>query len=206
MKKFYVTMFAMLCGVAAMAQNGFSAASIEDAKAGSTVNLEINVAHENEMKAFAFRLEMPTGFKAKGVSKIELGCISETCEEDELYKIMVDNCADGNKQYAGIVTDGEVFQGNSGVAMIIPVDIAATVEEGVYTIKLYKGDVGQKIDVTKGDADYLTCEIPVGVGTKTAINTINAADANAPIYNVAGQQVSKAQKGIFIQNGKKILK
>ena len=42
------------------------------------------------------------------------------------------------------------------------------------------------------------------VGEGTGIIGINADDTNAPVYNVAGQRVSKAQKGIFIQNGKKV--
>ena len=30
-------------------------------------------------------------------------------------------------------------------------------------------------------------------------------DANAPVYNLAGQRVSKNAKGILIQNGKKFI-
>ena len=40
----------------------------------------------------------------------------------------------------------------------------------------------------------------------TGISGINAADENAVIYNVAGQRLSKAVKGINIINGKKVLK
>jgi hypothetical protein len=41
----------------------------------------------------------------------------------------------------------------------------------------------------------------------TGINTIKAAEqnANAPIYNLAGQQVDKSYKGVVIQNGKKMV-
>lgn len=42
----------------------------------------------------------------------------------------------------------------------------------------------------------------------SGINTIKAAeqnDANAPIFNLAGQKVDKSQKGILIQNGKKFV-
>lgn len=41
----------------------------------------------------------------------------------------------------------------------------------------------------------------------TGINeiTVDAADENAPIYNLAGQRVTKATKGILIQNGKKFI-
>lgn len=42
-------------------------------------------------------------------------------------------------------------------------------------------------------------------GGESAINTIKAAEqnANAPIYNLAGQQVDKSYKGVVIQNGTK---
>lgn len=45
-------------------------------------------------------------------------------------------------------------------------------------------------------------------GIATGINEINGAIAtedNAPVFNLAGQRVNKAQKGIYIQNGKKVL-
>ena len=40
----------------------------------------------------------------------------------------------------------------------------------------------------------------------TGINTIKTdADANAPVYNLAGQQVEKSYKGLVIKNGKKVI-
>jgi len=41
----------------------------------------------------------------------------------------------------------------------------------------------------------------------TGINSVKAAeaDANAPIFNLAGQKADKSQKGILIQNGKKFV-
>ena len=41
----------------------------------------------------------------------------------------------------------------------------------------------------------------------TGINNVKAAeaDANAPIFNLAGQKVDKSQKGILIQNGRKFV-
>ena len=40
----------------------------------------------------------------------------------------------------------------------------------------------------------------------TAIKAVEAAQQNGSIYNIAGQRVNKAQKGIYIVNGKKIIK
>ena len=36
----------------------------------------------------------------------------------------------------------------------------------------------------------------------TGISNVKAEDANAPIYNLAGQKVTKDTKGVLIQNGK----
>ena len=41
--------------------------------------------------------------------------------------------------------------------------------------------------------------------TITGISNMKSEQSNAPIYNLAGQRVEKAQKGIFIQNGKKFV-
>ena len=43
-------------------------------------------------------------------------------------------------------------------------------------------------------------------GTSTNINTIKTnTDVNAPVYNLAGQQVEKSYKGLVIKNGKKVI-
>ena len=38
----------------------------------------------------------------------------------------------------------------------------------------------------------------------TGINEIKGLDNNAPVYNLAGQRVSKTQKGVYVQSGKKV--
>lgn len=73
---------------------------------------------------------------------------------------------------------------------------------GVTTIKAFRAYInaqeanGVKFFVNGQPFDY-----------ETAVNGIEAAPAeNGAIYNISGQRVSKAQKGIFIVNGKKIVK
>lgn len=60
---------------------------------------------------------------------------------------------------------------------------------------------------------YLVYAAPAGVkgltfGTATGIATVNGQQStvNRPIYNLQGQRVSEATKGIFIINGKKVIK
>lgn len=43
------------------------------------------------------------------------------------------------------------------------------------------------------------------VGSGVSKVTVDGEDANAPVYNLAGQRVSKDAKGILIQNGKKFV-
>jgi len=43
-------------------------------------------------------------------------------------------------------------------------------------------------------------------GTTTAITAIDVPDADAPFYDLQGRRVSHPRKGIYIQNGKKIIK
>ena len=62
-----------------------------------------------------------------------------------------------------------------------------------FGIQGYEFTPGAKI------ADY-TAKDPTGIQAITAVNSDNP---NAPIYNLAGQQVTKSYKGVVIQNGKK---
>ena len=57
-------------------------------------------------------------------------------------------------------------------------------------------------DAEKGSMPYLYL---LDEGT-SGINTIKAnTDVNAPVYNLAGQQVEKSYKGLVIKNGKKVI-
>ena len=72
---------------------------------------------------------------------------------------------------------------------------------------------GEKIKIgfkyVSTDAAAGTWEIKnfkvTGVATNINGITENAANENAPIYNLAGQRVNKTAKGILIQNGKKFV-
>ena len=78
---------------------------------------------------------------------------------------------------------------------------------------LKKGDkvkiLGQLVNYTKDDTttpEVTTGSQLISVNGQTAgVNVIkdNTADKNAPLYNLAGQRVSKDYKGVVIQNGKK---
>lgn len=76
---------------------------------------------------------------------------------------------------------------------------------------IFNGDGGQtadiKLDVIKGNRNLeyiLNDDWTFSVGS--GIQSVETEKVNGVIYNVAGQRVSKATRGLYIINGKKILK
>ncbi len=92
--------------------------------------------------------------------------------------------------YAPIdVAAGDYFIGNGAIYK----------STGATTIKAFRAYIKAKEEVAG--------EVKLFVdGLETAISEINGAAAeNGAIYNLAGQRVNKAQKGVFIVNGKKVI-
>ena len=83
--------------------------------------------------------------------------------------------------------------------------VAQNVENGNSTINFNTSNMA----VTAVGSSTPTDVVPGAKITEvpTIINTVKeAVNVNAPIYNLAGQKVSKNSKGVLIQNGKKVVK
>lgn len=115
---------------------------------------------------------------------------------------------------AFMIEEGTVAVGGSYFDFVGTYAASTTIAEGDYFIRnnmLYKSAGSTNI---KGTRAYLKAK-SAGVkavlfidGVATCIEAINNGQLtmdNATIYNLAGQRVNKAQKGIFIVNGKKVL-
>ena len=213
MKKFYMTMVAMLCGVAAFAQNTLTVEPIKVETGATSADLVIGLTNADPICAFSFRLALPAGVKTKAAKymsvnedRIDMDWVREYSEDEEAaaldiaYVLAIQNASDGNKQYSLYPNETVAFLGNEGNILTLPLTFT-DLADGVYEIKLYEISISTTGGVSVADAKEIVATLTVG---DTGINSINADDVNAPIYNVAGQRVSKAQKGIFIQNGKKI--
>jgi hypothetical protein len=110
------------------------------------------------------------------------------------------------------IAEGDAKVAGTYVDFVGTYDASTTVKAGDYFIsanKLYKSEGGTTL---KGTRAYIDAKnAPAGVklfigGIETAISEINGEAAeNGAIYNLAGQRVNKAQKGVFIVNGKKVI-
>ena len=203
MKKFYMTMVAMLCGVAAMAQNELYADEVAIEKGETKANLEIKMRNEVEVTAFSFRLGLPEGVTMALNNK---GKKYVTVDEDrmEAHTAVLKVAADGADMISVYDADKAPFYGNDGTVVTVPLAITDEVaaNDVTLTMKVYNISIATPAGVSLDTTEAFDVNLKIGAGT--GINGINAADSKAPIYNVAGQRVSKAQKGVFIQNGKKV--
>ena len=59
--------------------------------------------------------------------------------------------------------------------------------------------------VKTGTADAVVLKVTLTYTVPTGINAINRDAQNTVIYNVNGQKMNKAQKGLNIINGKKVV-
>jgi hypothetical protein len=198
MKKFYMTMVAMLCGVAASAQNELV---VEDMTldAGTTA-AELVVGMNNsddDITALSFILDLPDGVT---LAKNKKDKYYATLDEDRIddHQVAFTDATGGRQMISVYSLNVETFYENAGPIVTLPLVIAG---DAVYTIKLVNISIANTAGVSVAASDETSCTMTVG---DTGINGINALDDNAPVYNVAGQRVSKAQKGVFIQNGKKV--
>ena len=230
MKKFYMTMAALLCGVAAMAQNEIYCEA-ENVLPGETGMVAVCVRNTDPFTRIQIQFtEVPEGITfSKKVKEFEM--VEDRLDIEKAYLAADDDPADPayelNEVFdlkrlsngiimlaaanAGYYEGGNfvniAFLGNDGPVLKIPVTVAESVAEAPYTIK-FNAKIFSTVSDPSEDVQTLVAqegtEFTLTVGAGTGITSINAVDSKAPIYNVAGQRVSKAQKGVFIQNGKKV--
>ena len=209
MKKFYMTMVAMLCGAAAMAQTcTISAEDITATADGKTpfyLELTINESEAGLVNGCGTVLELPEGFSVNQVwnpDDEEWANDLEAPAAKSAHTVMlVVSPSNPNKYTLAVASTGATFKTSTKVLARIGLIAAETMKDGDYEI------VVGPTSFNKGTVSVYPQEafkVKVAVSGGTGINGINAEDSKAPIYNVAGQRVSKAQKGIFIQNGKKV--
>lgn len=193
MKKIFLMMAAFVVSMAASAQNFKMTPSIN----GNAISMSIT--NDVEFTTYGFKLYLPEG--------VTLGTVwDEDAEEDVPAVIKNPNRCKGKH-----IVDCRKTNDGGWSVNIYGASFKLT-EGEVCSVQL----VGEMKGIAKitfinyGDADakaYFQDDMELDL-SGTGIEGIEAAaeNENAPMYNLAGQRVSRVQKGIFIQNGKKVLK
>jgi len=209
MKKIYMTMVALLCSAAAMAQMTLSADNVI-AEAGQTAYLEIKYAEvtPGEFTAAACWVTLPEGFSiAKVWSDDDEDYVpdvtypaSKSAHNVGMLKVAADAAGNDNTYQFSSAHNSATFKTATDVMFKIGIAVPEGTAKGKYPVAITKVNFSDKAAVASYQDDF-SVEIQVG---GDGINSINAEDSKAPVYNLSGQRVSKAQQGVFIQNGKKV--
>jgi hypothetical protein len=183
-------------------------------QAGGMANVEFSIVESEEKAALAeFSLFLPEGIT-----------IAQGYDEDEeeyylLYEanksmlrtgntaphsILITPKTDGSGAIYVLVKndEGKEFKANTGVYLTITLqasdNFAGQVVAEMKEIGLFRLDATQMNSVTEGSF-LITTE---GDG----INNVTLDGNFGNVYNTAGQRVSRTNKGLYIQNGKKVVK
>lgn len=106
------------------------------------------------------------------------------------------NAVNGADRYGAPTADAEITSGTATTVKKYTVNVDAS---ACKSWKATAGTYNISVDLSKMTVTITTAD-PTGI---TGIEATTLADA--PRYNIAGQQVSKSHKGLVIQNGKKML-
>lgn len=202
MRKILLMAAAALLSVAAKAENTAKlyASNVENAEAGKTTTLTINMENNFDVAGFSFQVYLPEGVKIARNSHIQ---ITER-DAEEAFQSNIMNTQDGAKQISYVNPDGGALDGNDGAIVDITLTVDASIATGVYDIKIANISFTDKDAVATKQDDFI---VKLGVGMGTGINGIGAsAQQSNVVYNLAGQRMNKAQKGVNIIGGKKVLK
>ena len=209
MKKFYMTLVAMLCGAAAMAQtctiSAEDVAATADGKTPFYLTILINESEPGIVNGCGTVIEVPNGVTVNMVWD----------EDDEEFKkdltapaaksaftVMLEQAPTNPNRYTlAVASTGSTFKTSTNEMAVIGFVADSQMQNGDYLIKVGPTSFNKG---TESVYPQDTFDVKLTVTGGTGINEIKGLDNNAPVYNLAGQRVSKTQKGVYVQSGKKV--
>ena len=221
MKKIYMTMVAMLCGAAAMAQTcTISAEDVSAVAGGETSYVTVVLAESdpgNLVTGAAFKMELPAGITIRTY-------YDEDEEADKMdvdypalksaHKYEINYNAETNTYTVGIGASGSAkgsyFKTADTRLVVFGLSVPADFKDGEYDVNFK--EISFSRPDPEGSVYAQSCypqdpfSIKLTVTGGTGINGVNAENENAPVYNLAGQRLSKVQKGVNIIGSKKVIK
>jgi hypothetical protein len=171
-------------------------------EAGKTATVTFTINADSKAAIAEFKLALPEGIAIQ----------FDEDEDDYVYELgsamtVKTHAATIKKQESGafyvLVSNsaGKEFKAAAGDYLTVTLEAAADAKSGEAVMKdIILGDLAAQQMNTVTEAKF-----NITVGT-TGISSIEADNADAPAFNMAGQKVNKGYKGVVIMNGKKVVK
>ena len=216
LKTILSTLFLIAVDVQSYADNVLTASDVS-IQAGQTATLNITLSDEGpSYNAFVFDLLLPEGISI--ATSAEDGQYIATYNSERAkgsdYQLLIANHKAHSYRVLGFNQTNESF-GSKGVLLTITLQAATDITNGNATGTLVTDftdqEYGSSVLGFVATDNYWTYGFPqasftVSMTNDTGIHDLQADDAEANTYNLMGQRVQHADKGVFIKNGKKIIK
>ena len=206
MKKIFFAAVCAFLSVSAMAQD--VKCFIDDVTIGQgekkTISLNLTNG-DTKFCACQFDVQFPAGITVE-YDEEEEEYIASLTEDRKGSDHSLKMSKVGDNAYRAVVMSmgNKSFKGTEGALVNISIVAAADAAKGEF-----EGNIADAKFTPKSGTSVTFDKVPfkVTIGDATAIKSVKAGvDANAPVYNLAGQKVNKNFKGVVIQNGKKVVK
>ncbi|MBQ8065163.1 MAG: hypothetical protein IJ200_05855 [Prevotella sp.] len=173
--------------------------------AGTTATLSICMKNSAAIRGFQFDMYLPEGVTAKKNNKGRYLCSfnSNRLPEDDEHTLTLGQQEDGSVRFLCGSQYEETFTGTEGEIATIQVDVATDLAPGNYPVQL-KNMKLTETNISKYYEHELV-ETMLTVSSATGINSVSVAGTDAPAYNLQGQRVQAAQKGLYIVNSRKVV-
>jgi hypothetical protein len=175
-------------------------------KTNETANLTVSIENTMNVAAFDFRLYLPAGITVVWDDDLK-DYAWEWCDRvpsnsrGSFFSMTPMETDDGSLLFgANSGTSGKVLDGNSGPVLVITLQAQEGAKSG--TGQLKRISLSNENGTQSETLSDVTFNIIVN---GDGINDIKQDELDANIYNLAGQRLSKPQRGVNIKNGKKIL-
>lgn len=214
LKNILLFVFTVIISSSASADDGLYVKEVSIPRGGEAV-LEIMLNNEDrEYTAFVFDLLLPKGVSISKGDAFEVVYESSRVEDSQ-YELIVDNPGDGLYRFIGYHTSNASFIGYDGTLIRVKLHADDNVTDSEQTAYIMTDPRsihgGTSALGFIGTNDFHTyhfndVNIPIKVTNSSGIISVKQSTESNMLYNLQGQRVEKVTKGIYIENGKKVIK
>lgn len=214
MKKFIFTLFTMLfvANASALVDNT------------NKLFVEPFTIQPGETKEVLVNLNNPvdaiTSFECEFVLPEGIEIVSEIDGEDVYYDIFLGSRtntryhnepaakkqADGTIKVVVYSNSNKTFKNTSGDVLVLNLKAADNLVDGTYTLELKNQVICRILDGVAEDASNGDSFCTITVGAPSGIDALTTGAAGKKVYDLQGRQTNAKQRGVYIINGKKVMK
>ena len=176
---------------------------------GMECTVDVKVTGNYDFSAYQFDLDLPEGVRVKMLNGMPCVTLMKSSADDHLPNVFTSGIMpDGSLRVLGVTSDGALVKKTDGC--IARITLVAD-RDAAYG--LHNATVGNIVLAANGhDIEPEPTAFSISVGDATGIDGIDAGEECGDIYDVAGKLVKRngttkgLKQGIYIMNGKKVLK